>query len=170
MKSFNPQEIIKALQAIFHIEEHISGLEYLKVFAKNIAKTFETKYVLIGHGIKPGNENVKTDVVWAGSDFYENFIYRLKGTPCENVLSGNRVCIYPDDVASRFPEDKLLVDTGVKSYIGAPMVAADGQLTGILVLLDDKPVMDIDFYAAIIEFLAGRVGTELERYYIEEKL
>ena len=170
MKSFDPQEIIKALQAILHIEQHISGLDYLKEFAKNIAVTFETKYVLIGHAMQPGNESVKTDVVWADGNFVENFVYRLKGTPCENVLSGNRVCIYPNEVADKFPEDKLLDDMGVKSYIGAPIVTAEGQLSNILVLLDDKPVHDIDFYGAIVEFLAVRVEAELERYYIEDKL
>lgn len=170
MKSFSPQEIIKALQEILHIEQDISGIDYLKEFTRNIAETFETRYVLIGHAIKPGNDNVKTDVVWADSDFCENFVYSLKGTPCENVLSGNRVCVYPHGVARKFPDDKLLADMGVESYIGAPMMSVDGRLQGIFVLLDDKPVTDIDFYQAIVEFLAVRVGTELERYYFEEKL
>lgn len=170
MKSFDHQEIIEALQAILHIEQRVSGIDYLKEFARNIAKTFETRYVLIGHAIKPGNERVQTDVVWAGDDFFDNFVYQLKDTPCENVLSDNRVCVYPGGVAHEFPKDKLLVDMGVESYIGAPMVTVGGELTGILVLLDDKPVKDIDFYAAIVEFLAVRAGTELERYYFEESL
>ena len=170
MKSFNHQEIIEVLHSALHIEQHISGIDYLKEFAKNIAGTFETKYVLIGHAIKPGNDSVQTDVVWAGNDFGDNFIYQLKGTPCENVFSGKRVCVFSKDVAGKFPEDKLLIDMGVESYVGAPMLNAKGELSGVLVLLDDKPVEDIAFYAAIIEFLAVRVGSELERHYIEENL
>lgn len=170
MKSFHHQETIQALQTILHIEQHLSGIDYLKEFAKNIAQTFEVKYVFVGHAIKPGNDSVQTDVVWAGNDFYKNFIYQLKDTPCENVLSGNRVCVYPNDVGIKFPNDTLLLDMGVESYIGAPILAADGQLTCILVLLDDKPLQDIDFYAAVVDFLAARAGAELERYYVEENL
>jgi len=170
MKSFDQQEIIEALQAILHIGQHISGMEYLREFARNIAGTLEIRYVLIGHAIKPGNKSVQTDVVWAGDDFGDNFVYPLQDTPCENVLSGSRVCVYPGDVARKFPKDKLLADMGVESYIGAPMVTVGGELTGILVLLDDKPVKDINFYAAIVEFLAVRAGTELERSYFEESL
>ena len=59
---------------------------------------------------------------------------------------------------------------GVESYIGAPMLTLDAELSGILILLDVNPVKDVDFYSAIVEFLAMRVGAELEKYYIEERL
>jgi transcriptional regulator with GAF, ATPase, and Fis domain len=170
MKTFNHQEIIQALHTILNIEQHISGLDYLKEITKNIAKTLETKYVLIGHSIRPGNDSVKTDVVWADDNFRDNFTYKLKDTPCENVFTGKRVCIYPHNVTGNFPKDKLLKEMGVESYIGAPMLTVDGDLSGILILLDGEPIKDVGFYSAIIEFLAVRIGAELERYYIEEKL
>ncbi len=170
MKSFKHQEIIQALQTILNIEQHISGLDYLKEITRNIASTFEAQYVLIGHSIKPENDSVQTDVVWAGDDFYDNFTYELKDTPCENVFTGSRACIFPENVTDRFPKDKLLIEMGVKSYIGAPMLTVDAELSGILILLDVNPIEDVDFYSTIVEFLAVRVGAELERYYIEEKL
>ena len=170
MKSFNHREIIQALHTILNIEQHISGLNYLKEITKNIANTFEAKYVLIGHTIKPGNDIVQTDVVWADNNFCENFTYELKDTPCENVFSGRRVCLYPHNVTGKFPKDKLLVEMGVESYIGAPMLTIEAELSGILILLDVKPIEDENFYSAIIEFLSMRIGAELERYYIEERL
>jgi transcriptional regulator with GAF, ATPase, and Fis domain len=170
MKSFKHQEIIQALQTILNIEQHISGIDYLKEITKNIASTLETQYVLIGHSIKPGNDTVQTDVVWTGEDYYDNFTYELKDTPCENVFIGSRTCIYPKNVTGRFPKDKLLVEMGVESYIGAPMLTVDAELSGILILLDVNPIEDVDFYSTIVEFLAARAGAELERYYIEEKL
>jgi transcriptional regulator with GAF, ATPase, and Fis domain len=170
MKSFNHQEIIQALQVILNIKQDISGLNYLKEITRNIAHTLETQYVLIGHAIKPGNDSIQTDVVWAGNDFYDNFRYELKDTPCENVFTGSRTCIYPQNVADKFPRDKLLIDMGVESYIGAPILTLDAELSGILILLDVNPIEDVDFYSAIVEFLAMRIGAELEKYYIEEKL
>jgi transcriptional regulator with GAF, ATPase, and Fis domain len=170
MKSFAFQETIKTLNLILDIEQPVSGVFYLRELVRNIGHTFDVKYVLVGHGVAPENVSVQTDVVWAENDYSDNFIYGLRGTPCENVLSGNRVCVYPKDVAGKYPEDKLLVEMGVESYIGAPMLKRDGELSGIIALLDDKPIEDVDFFTAIIEFLAVRIGLELERHYNEEEL
>lgn len=170
MKNFQPQEIIQTLQTVLNIDQNISGLEYFNEIAKNIAQTFKCKYVIIGHAVKPVNETVQTDVVWSDTGYHENFTYQLKGTPCENVISGNRVCIYPEDVANQFPEDKLLVEMGLESYVGAPMISREGNLTGLIIMLDVKPVEDTHFYSSVIEFLAMRIGAELDRHYIEEYL
>jgi signal transduction histidine kinase len=170
MKSFTSLEIINTLNRILDIEQRISGMDYLKRLVGNIAQTFEAKYVFVGHAVKPENDYVQTDVVWAGNDYSDNFTYRLKDTPCENVFSGKRVCIYPNRVAGKFPKDELLVEMGVESYIGSPMLTSEGELSGLLVLLDDKPIEGVDFFTAIVDFLASRVAAELEKYYIEDKL
>ena len=169
MKSFKPEEIIKALTEILNIDKSKSGMEYLKVIVKNIAHTFQARYVFVGHAVKPDNQ-IHTDVVWAVDKYVENFTYQLKGTPCENVFASSRVCVYPERVAEQFPEDKLLDQMGVKCYIGAPLMTEDGELSGLVVLLDDKPIHDIDFYTAAVEFLAMRIGAELYRHFIEDRL
>lgn len=170
MRSFTSLEILKLLNSILNIEQRISGIDYLKRFVKNIAQTFNAKYVFVGHAIKPENNTVQTDVVWAGNDYYDNFTYSLKGTPCENVFSGKRVCVNSKEVVKHFPEDKLLVEMGVESYIGAPLLTGEGELLGLLALLDDKPIKEIDFYTAIFDFLAARAGAEIVKSYFEEEL
>jgi hypothetical protein len=69
-----------------------------------------------------------------------------------------------------FPEDRLLEEMGVASYIGAPVLTKEGSLSGILILLDDGTIENVDFYNAIIEFLSIRVAAELDRIYIEKEL
>ena len=170
MKTISPQETVKILQNILDIDQRKTGIEYLRVLARNIATILEFKYLLIGHALEPDKQRIQTDVVWAGSDYFDNFDYELKKTPCENVLSGKRVCIYPNSIVEQFPEDLLLAEMEVESYIGAPILTVDGKLSGILVLLDDGPIEDGEFLTAIVDFLASRVGTELERHYIEENL
>jgi hypothetical protein len=78
---------------ILDIDQRVSGIDYLKKLVRNIAHIFEAKYVLVGHVIPPENEIIQTDVVWSGNDYCDNFTYKLTDTPCENVLSGNRVCV-----------------------------------------------------------------------------
>lgn len=60
MKSFKPQELIQALQTILNIEQRVSGLDYLRTIVKNIARTFEARYVIAGHTVKPDNDSVQT--------------------------------------------------------------------------------------------------------------
>jgi len=171
MKTFNTsQETLSVLKEIFTIDQQLNGMEYLKTYVRNISQFLGVKYVIIGHAIEPENKSIQTDVVWAGDDFIDNFVYELAGTPCEIVFTGNRVCVYPNNVASTFPEDLLLEKMGVESYFGSPILDSNGQLKGLLVLLDDQEIGNNNFYTEIIEFLSIRVGAELDRFYIEASL
>lgn len=170
MKFFTTKDIIKSLNKILDIEQDVSGIDYLKKLVKNCAREFEVKYVFIGQPTNPGLDKIKTNVCWANTDYQTNFTYELKDTPCENVFSGKRVCVYPKGVAEKFPKDRLLVDFGVESYIGAPLLKNKIDFAGILVFLDDKPIKDVGFYTAIVDFLASRASLELDRHNIEEEL
>jgi transcriptional regulator with GAF, ATPase, and Fis domain len=171
MKSFDsPGETLLFLKKILDVEQNLSGVEYLKRVGENISKNFGVRYVLIGHAVEPERNKIQTDVVWAGDALLDNFVYELKDTPCEQVYSGNRVCMFPKDVARRFPKDSLLEEMGVQCYIGAPVLDTYGHLQGLLVLLHDRDVETLEFYTEIIEYLAIRVGAELDRIQIESSL
>jgi len=163
--------ILSVINKILDIDQTLTGINYLKVFIRNISQYLEVKYVLIGHPIGDCYKEIQTDAVWAGDDYYENFIYDLEYTPCEKVLSGNRVCIHESDVANIFPQDLLLAQMGVESYVGVPVTRAkENGMSGLLVLLDDKPMKDAAFLASITEFLALRASAELEKFRSEETL
>ena len=163
-------DVLNILYQIFHINQDLHGEEYLKVFVKNIAKELDIKCVFIGHSIGNEKEQVQTDVVWTDDKYFENFIYDLKYTPCENVLSGKRVCIHSANVCKIFEKDTLLKDMGVESYVGSPVMNFGNNISGLLVLLDNKPMKNEEFYKTITEILAMRASAELEKIYIEENL
>jgi len=165
------KDIIKILTSILDIDQSISGTKYLRQFIKNIALNLDVKYALIGHPIDEALSQIQTDVVWANDDFAENFMYKLKDTPCEIVLSGERVCIHDKNVSLDFPEDKLLQEMGIEAYVGAPVVSRSvSGVSSILVLLDEKPMENRDFFSSICEFLALRASAEIEQFRIEENL
>lgn len=170
MSQNSPRETLKILYSILDIDQNITGMDYLKILIANIAKELNVKYVFIGHAVEPDKTSVQTDIVWADNDYHENFLYDLAKTPCENVITGKRVCIHKEKVTRSFPEDLLLAQMGVESYIGAPVLTRKSDFSGLLVILDDKPIEDEIFFSAVVELLAMRVDTEMERYYIEEKL
>jgi|GEM_PF-3082928 len=162
---------ITLISNILNIDQNIEGKLYLEKFIKNIAIKLDVKCVLIGHLKDNNSSEIQTDVVWAEDKFIENFSYNLKGTPCELVLSGKRVCIHNTNVCMHFPEDKLLQDMNIESYVGAPVVSKHkSAITSILVLLDDKPMEDKEFFSTITEFLALRASAEIEKIYLEDRL
>jgi hypothetical protein len=165
------QKIMKLISDILDIDQNIEGKLYLEQFIKNIAITLNIKYVLLGHLIGNDLNEIQTEVVWAADKIIDNFSYNLKDTPCEVVLSGKRVCIHDSNVCIDFPDDKLLQDMNIESYVGAPVVSKNKSgISSILVLLDDKPMKDKEFFSVITEFLALRASAEIEKLHIDKRL
>ncbi|QKJ23646.1 PAS domain S-box protein [Poseidonibacter lekithochrous] len=165
------QKSMNLISNILDIDQSIDGQLYLKEFIKNIAQNLNVKYALIGHPIGEDSNKIHTDVVWADDKFIDNFIYDLKGTPCEIVLTGERVCIHDSNVCVDFPDDQLLQDMNIDSYIGAPVISKNKSgISSILVLLDDKPMKDREFFSIVTEFLALRASAEIEKIHNEERL
>jgi PAS domain S-box-containing protein len=88
--------------------------------------------------------------------------YALKGTPCENVM-GRRLCVYPEGAQRLFPEDTLLVEMGVESYIGIPLWDSSGRPTGLIALMDSKPLADAASATQLLQLVATRAAAELAR-------
>ncbi|GAB5381895.1 MAG: hypothetical protein Alis3KO_30790 [Aliiglaciecola sp.] len=154
---------IKMLQALLDVDASLHGLDYLQAIAVNLWKQFEFEYILFGYALKPTYTKIQTVVTLVRGEVGDNFVYDLMGTPCQNVFTGNRVCIHPEQVAERFPDDTMLVDMQVQSYIGAPTIV-QGKLFGLIALLDSNKIIDTEYYSSFIEFVAARVSVELERY------
>ncbi len=161
--SSSTAETINLLNAILDINSSLHGKNYLDVIAKNLWDVFGFEYILISYAIRPENDSVQTVTALANGQLIPNFFYDLHDTPCENVFSGKRVCIHESDVASEFPKDHMLKEMGVESYIGAPTIK-NGELFGLVALLDSEPILDKLYYQSLVEFIASRISIELERY------
>jgi PAS domain S-box-containing protein len=83
---------------------------------------------------------------------------------------GQRLRLYPEGVQEQFPEDHLLVDLGVDSYLGAPLFGSSGEALGLLAVMDDKPMGSIQHAEAIMTIFASRATAELEREVVSRAL
>ncbi|WP_127714408.1 GAF domain-containing sensor histidine kinase [Halobacteriovorax sp. HLS] len=160
--------LIERLNTISRIDQKLSGIDYLRALAINLSKELNVKYALIGRPVE--ETKVLTDVTIVDAQVVDNFEYNLAGTPCLNVLSGKRVCLHAKNVANLFPEDLLLKEMGVEGYVGAPILTNDGELLGLIVLLDSKELENEDSLKTICEFFAARIASEFFRMESESKL
>ncbi|QDK37875.1 GAF domain-containing sensor histidine kinase [Bdellovibrio sp. NC01] len=161
---------IQVLHHLYNLDQLLIGKDYIRALVQRIGEELHVKYVMVGHAIEPEQTKVESDFMWADGQFVDNVIYDLEGTPCVHVLCGTRVNCYAQGVALAFPEDKMLTNMKIESYIGAPFLHTDGGLIGLLVIMDDKPLEEYETLQTVVEFCAARIGTEYRRIAFEESL
>ena len=158
------------LQTLAESGGHGDEENIFQLIVRQLALSQGVRYALIAYVNPEKLEIAETQAVWANGEFIDNFSYQLRGTPCENVTQSG-ACFYPDNIQNLFPEDLLLVDMAVVSYFGVPLCASSsGKAMGIVALLDDKPMHIQENSKKLLESLAVRATTELERQHAEEKL
>lgn len=136
--------------------------EFYKTCVMNLAKVYDAKFAFIGL-LKSNKQKVKTRAVWAADQYIDNFEYSLEGTPCKDVLDLT-VELIPRDASKLYADDAMLVDMGIESYFGAPLVGADGQLIGLVSIMDVKPMELNNWTAPILGVFASRIAAEKERH------
>jgi light-regulated signal transduction histidine kinase (bacteriophytochrome) len=105
---------------------------------------------------------VRTLAVWAGDGFAPNFEYNLDGTPCKDILDLRKELI-PQDASRLYADDLMLVQMGIDSYFGAPLISSNGTMLGLMSVMDTKPMELTRWTAPILGVFASRVAVELER-------
>ena len=146
-----------------------TGEAFFRACVKSLALFLEVRYVAIAE-VK-NNETVQTLAFWKGEDFRENLEYNLAGTPCANILAGNQICRYPHSIQSLFPEDPLLCVLEAESYVGIPILDPQGNLLGLIAVIDTKPIeQELKIQTSILEIFAARAGAEMERIQAERAL
>jgi PAS domain S-box-containing protein len=134
---------------------------FFEALAKYLGEALNVDYVVIDR-LDENPDIAETIALYAKGEIVPNMRYTLKGTPCENVM-GRRLCVYPQGVQQLFPEDTLLAEMGVESYIGIPLWDFSGQPIGLIALMDRKPLPDVAAATQLLQLVATRAAAELAR-------
>ena len=74
-----------------------------------------------------------------------------------------------DNASERYPEDEMLIQMGIQSYFGHPMVAED-KMVGLVSVMDDKR-LDVEAWTSpILGLFANRLAVEIERFEMNNAL
>lgn len=130
------------------------GVDFFESLVTNISRVLNVDMVLVG-SLHEEDMTVHTKAVYRFGQVAENFVYNLSGSPCEQVLSGG-ICVYPKDVKDLFLEDKGLMDMGIESYIGSPLLDESGKAIGLIAALNRTEIKDL----ALAEKLLGVFGNQ----------
>ena len=129
---------------------------------------YDTHVVFVG-ALDPDGERVTARIVFVDGMRSETFSYGLAGTPCETVIGPASICLYPQSVQSKFPDDDDLVGLQAEGYAGVPLFDICGKRIGILVAITSVPMEDPDSISATLQFFAPKAAVELERILAAER-
>ena len=139
-----------------------TGADFFPALVRHLASTLGVQHAFVAECTNPRKSRVRTLAFWSGQSLADNVEYDLAGTPCEAVIGG-ATAVHPDDVQTRFPEDRDLATLGARSYLGLPLVAASGEILGHLAVLDNAPLREDEVTTAVLRTFAARAAMELER-------
>ena len=139
-----------------------SSDDFFRELVMRLSRLFDADFAFIGILDKDNKLQVNTLALAINGEIADNISYSLVGTPCENVLD-DATCSYSEGVQNLFPDDKLLADMGVDSYIGTPLYDSDKKPIGLIVVLDRKPMKHVEFMQEIMKIYGARASSEYER-------
>ncbi|MDI1314527.1 PAS domain S-box protein, partial [Prosthecobacter sp.] len=130
--------------------------------ATNMAEALGAQAAFVSR-LLPGQPlTARTIAAVIDGDLVKNFDYKISGTPCEALMSGND-CIVTERLAEQFPEAAALKELGAEAYVGRRLLNADGETTGFLFALHRKPLEHSEFVSSTLQVFATRANAELER-------
>src|SRR5437868_4551574 len=118
---------LDTLRAIVEGTASHTGEQFFNSLVQHLAAAMGTGYAFVAEFTGP--LRAKTLGYWKPTGLFPSVEWDLAGTPCEDVVSG-KICHYPTGVREKFPTDEAFVQWGIESYLGVPLIAADGKHLG----------------------------------------
>ncbi|HEX4143058.1 MAG TPA: sigma 54-interacting transcriptional regulator [Pirellulales bacterium] len=157
---------IAALRTILDGTAHSTGEAFFRSLVRHLATALGVQYAFVAE-FADVNTRVRTLAYWFGDRFHDNVEFDLPGTPCQEVLRG-KLCHYPRDVQRIFPADHELIDLGIESYLGVPLLDAGGVTLGHLAVFDTRAMSAEPKRLYTFRIFAARAAAELERLRAEK--
>uniref|UniRef100_UPI00286A1A9F PAS domain S-box protein n=1 Tax=Chamaesiphon sp. OTE_8_metabat_110 TaxID=2964696 RepID=UPI00286A1A9F len=160
------QQIASVDAALVEITQgvaRVTGGAFFDELVKHFAKVLGTDYVYIGlvEGTEP--KMMRTIATCDRGNIVENLEYRLQDTPCWEAIEQRKLCCYPRNVQAQFPNAPLLKPLAVESYMSIPFCGANGNVLGLLGVMDGKPLANVHLAESLLTIFASRIVTELDR-------
>ncbi len=143
-----------------------TGHKFFAVLSELLAKTFGACTAIIAR-IDHNTKTAQTLHCWHKNAVIDNFTFDLESSVALNVTRGYPT-FYPRNLKEMFPGDSLTGKLGIEGFLGTPVFCAEGNVCGLLLIMDDKPMEEIPNSRYILSLFASRIGAEFERISIEE--
>jgi PAS domain S-box-containing protein len=139
----------------------VTGHDFFGVLTETLAKCFGISTAMIAK-INDSCQEASVIHGWHQGLTLGNLCINLEKSPSANVLKGYTT-YYPCNLQDMFPDDPLIRQLELVSYLGTPVFNAKGNVQGLLMLFDGKCMEEIPNSRYILSLFASRCSAELER-------
>lgn len=160
-----------ASQRIARLSLHLAQVterDFLTEYALAACEAIGADIFLIGRLNPYSNLMRSIRFVSEGKLVDDGVTYSLDGTPCARATDTG-ACVYKDNVADLFPQDRMLKELGLRGYAGAPLHASDGGVLGVAVALTKAPIEDERLPLRVLDLFKDRVANAVETAEIIER-
>jgi hypothetical protein len=144
----------------------VTGLDFFRLLTELLVKSFGVSLAFIAR-IDPELNRANVLYCWHKKQITDCQSFDLAENPSGNVMRGY-TAYYPNNLQEMFPNDLMIRQLGMDSFMGTPVFDVNGEVSGLLVMMDDKPMEEIPNSRYMLSIFASRIGAELERMKIEE--
>ncbi len=152
----------RALRRLAQGSQNTSPEAFYESLVTDLAQALEFDISFIGLCEHDDPKRIRTLATYSADGRQQAFAYDSAGTPCEGVLAGD-ICVHAANVATRFPNDEMLIQKNLQAYIGAPLRGDDGKVIGLLVVMHTRPIKNTDLARSLVQVFAERAEAELAR-------
>ena len=135
-----------------------SGEAFFPALVRGLAQALGTRFAVVG--MVRGEDELECLAFWDGKRVTRGARYRLSDTPC-GVAAAEGYCAVTDGVPAKYPNAAMLIELGVRGYVGHAIHSQDGRLLGVLVAMHDGPLPASARDQALLSSSATRAGLEL---------
>ena len=159
----------EALKLIVEGTAATTGDAFMRSCVRYLAEVLQVKYAFIGQLVNADKNTLHILAFWQGESWGAGMLCDTLSTPCYQVLQGESYfCSH--SVQSFYPKSEELAIFNAESYWGVPLFDFQGKVSGVLAVMDTKPMTYDGGAESILKIFAARAGAEIERKRVEEEL
>ena len=166
----NITESKKLQNALQQIAQGISssiGDSFFKSLVSFLGNTLKIDCVLIAQ-LSNDKKNAEALAIWNKGKLIDNISYQIKNSPTQFVLDQNKTVLF-ENIHREYPNDKFLKKMKFKNYMGRPLLNSEGLPIGIIIILQQGKIKNLEFTKSVLEIFASRSSAEIERLqYVKE--
>ncbi|HEY9646229.1 MAG TPA: GAF domain-containing protein, partial [Chroococcidiopsis sp.] len=127
-----------------------------------LLQMLEMDHIFVSALTPPHGATVKVIAGLSRGQSLDGAEFSLAGTPCENAIAqGFWICT--EQIQQRFPQSAMLHSLGAESYAGIPLLNSDGVVIGVIGVLSNQAIANVEFIQEVLTIFAVRAASELER-------
>ena len=138
------------------------GEEFFERLVEHLAPAMCADVAFVAEVLPGDRDRARYLACWQGGRLAEPVEYCLAGTPCAQVADSDLVW-FADGVLQRFPDDEMVVQLGLDSYLAVALRGSDGSHLGHLGVLAAGSLRPDRESLAALRIFAARAAAEVER-------